>query len=135
MQVHDARLLRGAAWPTAVVGVVLIVASGLLAGPKGLIGSALGVAVVAIFFSVGLVVIGWASQINPMLMMNVALLTYLVKIIVLGALLFAVRDTTAFDTKAFAWSVFVATLVWITAEIRAFTKLQLPYVDSAQETR
>jgi ATP synthase protein I len=129
MQVHDAQILRGAAIPTAVVGVLLLVMGGMVAGTKGVIGAALGVVLVAAFFTAGLVVIGWASKINPMMMMNVALFTYLVKIALLFVLLMMFQDTKAFDTKVFALSLLVSTLVWIGAEVRAFSRLKILYVD------
>ncbi len=129
MQVHDAQILRGAAIPTAVVGVLLLVMGGVVAGTKGVIGAAVGVALVAAFFTAGLVVIGWASKINPMMMMNVALFTYMVKIALLFVLLMMFQDTKAFDTKVFALSLLVSTLVWIGAEVRAFSRLKILYVD------
>ncbi len=129
MQVHDAQILRGAAIPTAVVGVLLLVMGGVVAGTKGVIGAAVGVALVAAFFTAGLVVIGWASKVNPMMMMNVALFTYLVKIALLFVLLMMFQDTKAFDTKVFALSLLVSTLVWIGAEVRAFSRLKILYVD------
>jgi ATP synthase protein I len=129
MQVHDAQILRGAAIPTALAGVALVIAGGLVAGTKGLIGAAFAVLVVAAFFTVGMVVIGWASRINPMMMLNVALVTYLVKIALLFVLLKTFEGTTAFDTKIFAGSLLVSTLVWIAAEVRAFSRLKILYVE------
>lgn len=129
MQVHDAQILRGAAIPTAVAGLVLLVVGGLVAGGKGIIGAGFAVLVVAAFFTAGMVVIGWASRINPMMMMNAALFTYLVKIALLFLLLQAFADTKAFDTKVFAISLLVSTLVWIGAEVRAFSRLKILYVE------
>jgi ATP synthase protein I len=129
MQVHDAQILRGAAIPTAAAGVVVVVVGAVLAGVKGLIGAGLGVVLVAAFFTAGLVVIGRVSRGNPYMLMNAALLTYLVKILLLAVLLVTLRDTTAFDTKAFAWAILVSTLVWVAAEVRAFSRLKIPYVE------
>jgi ATP synthase protein I len=129
MQRQDVAILRGAAVPTVVAAVVVIAAAALLAGAKGAVGAALGVVIVAVFFSVGVAAIGWASRVNPLMMLNVALLTYLVKIILLAVLLVAFKGTTAFDTKAFAWSILVSTLVWIGAELRTFSRQRILYVD------
>jgi ATP synthase protein I len=38
-------------------------------------------------------------------------------------------DTTAWNTRAFAWSVVVCTLVWTGFEVRAFMKTKMLYVD------
>jgi ATP synthase protein I len=129
MQVHDAQILRGAAIPTAVAGVVLLIAGALIAGAEGALGAAVAVLLVGAFFSVGMVVIAWASRINPMMMMNVALFTYLVKIVLLFVFLTAFQDTKAFDTKVFAFSLLISTLVWTGAQARAFSKLKILYVD------
>ncbi len=129
MQVNDARILRGAAIPTAVVGVILAVAFTLLAGPKGLVGSVLGLAVVVAFFTVGLLVVTWAARTNPYALMNIALLSYLVKVGLLGVLLITLRGVTVFDTKAFGWSALVSTLVWVAAEVRAFVRMKIFYTE------
>ena len=132
MNRQDVAILRGAALPTAVAAVVLVVAAGLLAGVQGVLGALFGVAVVAVFFSVGILAIGSASRVSPLMMLNVALLTYLVKIILLAVLLVVFKDATAFDTKAFAWSILVSTLVWIAAEMRTFARQRILYVDPDQ---
>lgn len=129
MQAHDAQIIRGAAIPTAVAGLVTAVVCLVVAGWPGLVGALFGVAVVAAFFSAGRIATGRVARSNPLLLMNVALLTYLVQIAALGLLLILFRDTTAFDTKAFAWTILVSTLVWVTAEVRAFNRLKILYVD------
>jgi ATP synthase protein I len=132
MNRQDVAILRGAALPTAATAVVLVVVAGLLAGLPGVLGAVFGVGVVAVFFSVGILAIGAAARVSPLMMLNVALLTYLVKIILLAVLLVAFKDTTAFDTKAFAWSILVSTLVWIAAEMRTFSRQRILYVDPDQ---
>jgi ATP synthase protein I len=129
MQVHDAQIIRGAAIPTAVAGLATAVVCVVVAGWPGLVGALLGVVVVAAFFSAGRVATGRVARSNPLLLMNVALLTYLLQIAALGLLLVLFRDTTLFDTKAFAWTILVSTLVWVTAELRAFNRLKIRYVD------
>jgi ATP synthase protein I len=110
MQVHDAQILRGAAIPTAAAGLSVAV-------------------VVGAFFSAGRLATGRVAKSNPLLLMNVAIITYLAQIAVLGVLLVLFRDTAAFDTKAFAWAILVSTLVWVIAEVRAFRRLKMLYVD------
>jgi ATP synthase protein I len=129
MQVHDAQIIRGAAIPTSAAGLAVAVVCLLLSGWKGLLGALFGVAVVAAFFSAGRLATGRVARSNALLLMNVALLTYLAQIAVLGVLLMLFRDTTAFDTKAFAWAILVSTLVWVTAEVRALNRLKILYVD------
>jgi ATP synthase protein I len=129
MQVHDAQIIRGAAIPTSAAGLAVAVVCLLLSGWKGLLGALFGVVVVAAFFSAGRLATGRVARSNALLLMNVALLTYLAQIAALGVLLVLFRDTTAFDTKAFAWAILVSTLVWVTAEVRALNRLKILYVD------
>jgi ATP synthase protein I len=129
MQVTDARILRGAAIPTGLVGLVAIALSTAVAGLEGLVGSTFGVALAAVFFASSLIAVGRVARSNPIMMMNVAMLTYLVKILALGILLVLLRDTTAFDTKAFAWSILVCALVWTAAEVRVLARLKILYVE------
>jgi ATP synthase protein I len=129
MHKYDVAILRGAAIPTAAVAVALLVVSGLVAGGKGVLGAGLGALIVAAFFTAGVVAIGWASKISAFMMMQVAIFTYLVKIALLGLLVALLSDTEAFSTKAFAAAVLVSTLVWVMAEVRAFSKLKMLYVE------
>jgi ATP synthase protein I len=129
MHRYDVAILRGAAVPTAVAALLLVLAGALLAGAEGALGAGLGAVVVGAFFTVGVVAIAWASRISPFVMMQVAILTYLVKIALLGVLVVTLADTEAFNTRAFAAAVLVSTLVWVLAEVRAFSRLKMPYVE------
>ena len=133
MQDFDGRILRAAGLPAAAVGAVLIAICSAVAGLKGFYGSALGVLIAGAFFGVTLVVLGRVAKKHPMVFMNAAMATYLGKIIVLGVLLVLLMDATAFDTKAFGWSILVSALVWSAAEIRAFSKLKVFYVEPNHE--
>jgi len=82
-----------------------------------------------VFCGVGLFVVSRVRQRNAYALMNAVMITYLVKIIALGALLALLKDTSAFSTKSFGWSILVGVLVWTAAEVRAFGKLQILYVD------
>ena len=129
MQQTDLRVLRGAAVPTAVVGVVLVLAAGVLAGGKAAVGALIGVLLVAAFFTAGMVVLAWAARINPVVLMNVAIATYVGKVLVLFLLLLAVQNTTLFDQRAFAFATIIAAIVWMVGEVRAFSRLKMLYVE------
>lgn len=129
MQVNDARILRGAAIPTTAVGVLVTVLLAVLGGPKGLLGAVLGFAVVVAFFTVGLLVVTWAARTLPHALMNIALLSYLIKVGLLAVLLMVVRGTTLFDTRAFGWAALVSTLVWVAAEVRIFVRMKIFYTE------
>jgi ATP synthase protein I len=129
MQEQDARILRAAAIPTALVGLVLIVVFGILDGSKGLFGALFGNVVVGAFFSASLIAMGYASRRGPTMLMGAAMATYLVKIVLLGVLLVTLRDTTAFDFQAFGITILVGMVVWLTGQVRAFLRMKTPYVE------
>lgn len=127
----DLRIVRGAAWPTALVAVIVIAVCAVVVGSKGAIGAGLGAVIVGVFFTIGMVAIASASRVSPQAMMQVALFTYLVKILALFGLIVAFKDAAWFNPKAFAISIVILTLVWIGGQIRAFTKEPMLYVDPA----
>ncbi len=129
MQLHDAQIIRGAAIPTAAAGLAVAVVCAFVSGWKGLLGGLIGVLIVGAFFSAGRLATGRFARSNPLLLMNIAILTYITQIAALGVLLVLLRGTTVFDTKAFAWTIVVSTLVWVIAEVRAFNRLKILYVD------
>lgn len=133
MQANDVRALKGAAIPTIAVGLVVVVAAAFLAGGPGALGAAIGVALVAVFFTLGLMAVTWAGRVSPQMMMVAAVLGYLVKVIFLVLLLSSFKDATAFSPRALGWSVLLCTIAWTAGEIRAFLKLRMLYVDPGSE--
>ncbi len=115
--------------PTAIAGVIVTIAASVLKGTPGMIGAAFGAAIVVIFFTIGQVLLNRVLRTNPTMAMTVALTMYLVKIAVLFGLLLVFKNTTAFDTKVFALSVLVCTLVWTGAEVWAFGSEKVLYVE------
>ncbi|HUP99044.1 MAG TPA: hypothetical protein VM093_01150 [Aeromicrobium sp.] len=129
MQANDVRVLKSAAIPTLAVGVVAVVVALLLSGAKGALGAAIGIALVAVFFSISVIAVSYAARVSPQIMAIVAMVSYLIKVVAIMAMLAAFGDTTAWNSKAFAWSVVVGTLVWTAFEVRAFIKTKMLYVD------
>jgi ATP synthase protein I len=131
MQANDVRVLKSAAIPTLAVGLVAVIVSLFVGGAEGALGAAIGVLLVAIFFTIGLAAVTWAGRISPMAMFAAAVVGYVVKIMVIGLLLRVFEDAQAWNFTAFAWTVIAGTLAWSAGEVRAFMKLKLLYVDPA----
>ncbi|MBO2448171.1 hypothetical protein J4573_13790 [Actinomadura barringtoniae] len=132
MQPSDARILRGAAIPSALAGVAAVLAGLLLAGAKGALGAAIATVVVIVFFSISVVAVSYASKISAQLMFAAAVFSYITKIFVMFALVALLDGVTAWNSSAFAWSVIALTLVWIGAEIRTTLKTKMLYVEPAE---
>ena len=129
MQAQDTPILRGAAIPTLVVGVALVVLFSARSGLPGLYGAGLGLVVVMTFFSISWYVVSTASAKGPAVMMGAAFGTYIVKVVLLGVLLVSFRETDAFDFQAFAWTILVGVICWTGFQVRAFMRQRILYVD------
>lgn len=133
MQAHDARLLRGSVVPTAAVGLVASLIGLAVAGSKGLIGGLFATVVVLVFFSAGLLAIGKITKGHPIMIMNLGMFTYLIQIIALGMVLWAFKGTTAFNTKAFAFTILAGAITWVISQVWTFTRLRIAYVEPESE--
>ena len=133
MQAHDARILRGAAIPTAVVAGVVTLVAALASGADGLLGALVGAAVVVAFFAAGWIALARLGRDNPMMLLPIALGTYLVQLIVVGLFIVLVKDVSALDTRALGWSVIVCTLAWMVFQLRAFSREKMLNVEPGRE--
>ncbi|MFE6226377.1 MULTISPECIES: hypothetical protein [unclassified Streptomyces] len=125
----DARLLLSAVVPTAAVGAVATVISGIVAGGKGAIGAVLGTLVVILFMGIGMLVLQRTAKKLPQLFQAMGLLLYTTQLLVLFVFLALLKGTTVFDFKAFAFTLLAATVMWVAAQARAYMKAKIAYVE------
>jgi ATP synthase protein I len=133
MQSNDARTLLSCAAPTAVAGVVAVAVSSVLAGGKGAIGAAFGAFVAAAVMAMGLIVLQRTAKYLPHLFQGMGLVLYMAQFLLVAVVLAVFKHTTLFSTKAFAFSLLAATLVWIGAQTRAHMKAKILYVQPEAE--
>jgi ATP synthase protein I len=124
-----ATVARRAGALTAIAAAIMVAVSAVLVGTKGLTGALIGVAIVAIFFGLSIIVVGRAAKISPAAMMVAALSTFLVKIVVLMFVVAALRGTTAFSTRTLGFVAIACILVWSAAQIVTAIKVKLLYVE------
>lgn len=129
MQADDVRTLRRSAVPTAAVGAVCATVAGLAAGGKGVLGAALALLVVTLFFAIDFVVLGRAARNRPQSLMAVAMGSYLVKFLVLAVLSAEFKDTTLFNGKAFGFTAIVCVLCWSATQVYTWMKAKTFYVE------
>lgn len=125
---EEVRMARGAALATAAAAPVALGLAWWAAGSKGVLGAAFGLALAIAFFSATLLAVGAAGRVQPELMLPAAVLTFTFKMVVIGLLLFLLRDTTAFDREAFALALVAGTVIYLAAEIRFAMRVKIPYV-------
>jgi ATP synthase protein I len=129
MLVNIAPMARRSATVTAAVAAVMVALSAAFGGHKGLLGAAIAVAVVAAFFGVSVLAMGWASKVSPQAMMLAGIGSYTVKILVLLFLVGRFQDTTAFSAWLFGLTVIVLVLVYEAALVVSWRRTKMLYVE------
>jgi ATP synthase protein I len=122
-------IARRSAVITAGAALIMVVLSTILGGAKGLLGSVLGVALVAVFFAISITAVSRAAKVSPQAMMITALTSYLIKILVLLFVAAKFSGTTAFNGRLFGLTAIVCVLVWTFAQVFWAMKLKVLYVE------
>ncbi|MGY5055084.1 hypothetical protein ACWDFR_13510 [Streptomyces sp. 900105755] len=129
MPSNDARNLAQAAVPTAAVGVLAAVVSGVVAGGKGAIGALVAMVIVILFMGIGLYVLQRTAKSFPHLFQAMGLMLYTAQLLLLFVFVAAFKNTTLFNPRAFAGTLVVCTLTWIAAQARAHMNAKILYVE------
>lgn len=129
MPSNDVRILLQAAVPTAAVGAIAAVVSGVVAGGKGAIGAVVAAVIVILFMGLGLYVLQRTAKSLPHLFQMMGLMLYAAQILLLFVFLSLFKNTTLFNPRAFAISLVVDTIAWIAAQTRAHMKAKILYVE------
>jgi ATP synthase protein I len=124
-----ARIARRSALVTAAAAVIVAAICWGLAGGKGLLGAVLGAALVTVFFGISVFAVGRAARISPQVMMITAMLTYVVKIVVLLIFVVGLANTTVFNTRAFGLTALACILVWCFSQVYWSLKVKFLYVE------
>jgi ATP synthase protein I len=126
-------IVRRAGALTAVAAAIMVAVSAALAGAKGLYGALIGVALVAVFFGLSVLVVGRAARISPPAMMVAAIITYLVKIVALAIVVTILHGMTAFSDRALGVTALGCILVWSAAQVITAAKVKMLYVEPDQQ--
>ncbi|MFC1429883.1 hypothetical protein [Streptacidiphilus alkalitolerans] len=126
---NDAQILRGSAVPAVPVGIVAAVLSTVFAGPKGLVGALVAIAVVAVFFGLGFWALMRLTQNKPQLVMTAGLLVYAVQMLLIGVFIVVFKNTTLFNGRAFALTLLATALAWVGGQIFSTLRSKTLYVD------
>jgi ATP synthase protein I len=122
-------VVRRAGALTAVAAAIMVAVSAALVGVKGLIGALIGVAIVIVFFGISVLVVGRAARVSPAAMMIAAMVTYLVKIVLLAVVVSSLSGTTAFSTRTLGFVAIGCILVWSATQVITTMKLKMLYVE------
>jgi hypothetical protein len=121
-------MLRGALIPTVATAVIATTVCSFIWGGPGGAGALLAQLIVVAFFASNLLVARISRDLEPMMVMALAMVSYMAKIIVLGLFLFLITTFVPEELcnrKAFGISAVAATFAWLGGEIVAFLRLKL----------
>lgn len=121
-------MLRGALIPTFITAAIAIISCAVIWGGPGAFGAVLAQLIVIAFFASNLLVARISRDVEPMMVMALAMVSYMTKITVLGLFLFLITTFVPEELcnrKAFGVSAVAATFAWLGGEILAFLKLKL----------
>ncbi len=127
-QSNEMQLLRGAVKPTAIIGLLSVIASAILAGLPGFYGALLAQFIVVIFFTVTLGVSKLSKDLDPLSTMGLALFSYTTKLLFVGLFLFAITNFTERETinrTSFGVAAILLTISWLGGEIASYMKLRI----------
>ena len=116
-----ASVVRAALLCTFGVGSVAVLAAALVSGFPAALSAAIGVTMVCLFFSGSALVLAVVTERAPAASLLVALLTYTLKIVLVGVVFLSLQRSGALDGPVNAqWlggTVIACTLVWVTTQI------------------
>ncbi|MFW3172893.1 hypothetical protein [Geodermatophilus sp. CPCC 206100] len=124
----DLSFLRVGALVTAGLTAVAAPVAGLVGGSDDALAVLVGAAVVTFFFAVSGLVIAWAGRHGEAFTLPAALGSFLVKILVLAAVLQALPADGWLDRRTLAWTVIAGALLWSVVQQRWVWTRRLYYV-------
>jgi ATP synthase protein I len=128
-----ARVVRRSAALCSVVAVAMIAICTGIAGAKGLYGALIGIAIVAAFFGISIVAVSRAAKVSPMFMMAVAMATYIIKILVFGIVMVALKHVTIFNPRLLGLTAIVLILSWSAAQVITMMRMKVLYVTPEEQ--
>ncbi|MCX2967303.1 MULTISPECIES: hypothetical protein [Streptomyces] len=135
MQSNDARILRGAAIPSACAGLVGVLVGTLVSGGQGALGAGLGTVLVIAFFGAGLLALSRIGQAWPEFLLGAGFLVYTTQVGVMLVLLMLLRDATWLDGRVFGLTVLACLLTWLAAQAWMHTRVKTLYVEPAGDRK
>ena len=128
-----AHVVRRSAALCSVVAAVMIAICAVVGGAKGLYGALIAVAIVAAFFGVSIIAVSRAAKVSPMVMMAVAMATYVIKILAFGVVLVLLRRVTVFNPHLLGLTAIVLILAWSAAQVITMMRTKMLYVTPEEQ--
>ena len=124
---NERQLLRGAATPTLIIGVISLIIGTVLQGRSGFFGALIAQFVVVIYFLIRILVSKLSHNLDPVTTLSLVMFSYVAKLFFLGLFLWALTALTSresIDRSTFGITAIVLTIAWLGGEMRSFLKLK-----------
>ena len=126
-------VVRGALMATLAGGLVAVVLAALFSGFAAVLGAIIGTVMVCVFFGFGAVALGVVARLAPAASLLIALLTYTLKVVLIGLVFVALNRSGALEADVDAawlgWTVIACTLVWLVSQIFWHVRARQPLYD------
>jgi ATP synthase protein I len=83
----------------------------------------------------GVLIVRYVAKLNQQLVLAAGLFSFLVKLVVVFALVAALRHVTIWNAHVFGWTVIALTVVWLAAETNATMNAKSLYVEPRGTSR
>jgi ATP synthase protein I len=132
-------VVRRALVVTLAVSTAVAVAGALAVGTPALLGAVIGTAMVCLFFGGGAIVLDAVAALAPAASLMVALLTYTLQVVLVGAVFVGLRRSglleQAIDPRWLGGTVIAATLIWLTVQVVASLRTRIPVYELGVSNR
>ncbi|WP_457206551.1 hypothetical protein [Nocardioides sp. P5_C9_2] len=131
--------LLGAATAGLVLVVLLVVLAGLLDGSAGALGAAAGGVLALAVFATGTAVVQTVAQVMPAASLLVALMTYILQVVLMGAVAVALSGSGLVGEDLsrgwFAGAIIAVTATWMVAQVWLVGRQRIPVYDLSAGAR
>ncbi|PWJ56287.1 ATP synthase protein I [Quadrisphaera granulorum] len=117
-------MLLGGSLPAAALAVVAVVVFTILDGGRGAVGAVTAALLVGLTFASSVVVLQRVRHLEPVIVLGIAMVSYMSVVLLLGLFLIVFRDATWLSPVAFAVAACAVSLSWTVGQIVAFTKVR-----------
>lgn len=132
-------VVRAALVTTLLLGLVAALVGLAVAGTPALLGALVGTAMVCLFFAAGALVLDVVATIAPAASLLVALLTYTLKVVLIGLVFVALTRSGLMeheiDARWLGGTVIAGTLAWLVGQVVASTRTRIPVYELGVSNR
>lgn len=123
-------MLRGGLWPALVAGLLTVVVAAVVAGGPALVAALCGVLLTVVVCALGPLVMRWTASVEPLVVMGVAMISFVTKVGVLVVLFLVLEQVQLVDTRILAIALGVTAVAFITGETVAFARARTPTINT-----